>query len=348
VTAFVRTSADEGWATGVVITNTLTGWPDKSMILHYTSGHWEQVGDAQPSTYLDSLEMASGAEGWALGSDGQGHGVMLHITGGTWQHTSLPAAIPQGAPLFLRMRTADEGWLVMSNPKGATGVASTSLLRYSNGKWSLVQVPLFYITDVAPVATGEAWAVGRNRDNSSSLVHVKAGTASVTLTTSRGTDLDRLRAFASADVWAEGTQHPVDNDDIHNTPLLYHYDGSGWQPTDLHAPSGAQQIQFAATGEAWAFASVSLSSTDHSNSVIQSIYHSHANQWEAVSLPYRDLMSLSIIARAAGDPTGDLWAIGMYLVSTPTTSTNGETTYAGIGHTVLLHYTNGTWTEYGR
>ena len=121
VIAFTATGSDEGWGTGGVITNPVDGVPDRGMVLHYANGSWTQVGPALPGTYLGGIDMLSSSEGWVIGGDSSGQSMLLHISNGAWQKEPLPAIDAQGAPNIMAMRTADEGWLAMANPKGAQG-----------------------------------------------------------------------------------------------------------------------------------------------------------------------------------------------------------------------------------
>ncbi len=44
--------------------------------------------------------------------------MLLHIHNDAWRQAPPPAIDPQGAPQIMAMRTPDEGWLAMANPKG--------------------------------------------------------------------------------------------------------------------------------------------------------------------------------------------------------------------------------------
>lgn len=343
VIAYAPVGANEGWGTGGVGVDPMTGVLDRGMVLHYAAGYWTQVGAALPGVYLGGIDMVSSSEGWVMGVDGfSDKHVMLHISNGAWQQVAIPTVDPQGTPAIMAMRTPDEGWLAMSNLKGAQGGANTSLLHYSGGVWSLVPNPLHYITDIAPIADDEAWVIGWNTGGTiSSLVHVRGESATVALTSPTNSTFSRLRMFAPNDIWIEGAIHAASNVEVNDEPLDYHFDGAAWSKVNLHEPRGVQHVGIVASTTAWSFASIgSASPNDSPYGQIASIYSNASGQWQALGVPYKDLQSLEVVSSSSTD----VWATGVYMVTTQTTSN----TYSGISHYVLLHYTGGIWTEYGR
>jgi hypothetical protein len=337
----------EYWATGVM-TNSITGQPDKGVVLRFSDGRWVQVGDALPSGHLDGLDMVSANEGWAWGGDTFDAAVLLHIRGGTWQRVTVAAANSRGAPQFIRMRSADEGWLVMQNPKDASGnTTPSSLLHYAGGTWRPVEAPLPYLTDIAPVGPNEAWVLGGD-GQSTSIIHFKPGEAEVALRMPQadGIGFSRLRALTPNDVWAVGVRQLADQEQDSWTPVVYHYDGGSWQAVNVNAPAGVQQIQVVSADDMWATRNMTTPAFSGQQfpeeSRIQALYHFTAGRWRQVPLPYNDLNGLGVISDAS--TTGDAWAFGSYTTWTP----EGDSSYSGGTHLVLLHYLNGGWTEYGR
>lgn len=346
VITYMPTGTAEGWGTGGVNIDPVSGMPDRGLVLRYAAGSWTQVGATLPGVFLSGIDMVSSSEGWVMGQDNNGKGLLLQISNGTWQQVSLPAVDPQGTPAGMAMRTPDEGWMAMANPKGAQGGANTSLLHYTGGAWSLVRNPLRFIIDIAPVADGEAWVVGWNMDGTSSLVHVQGATATVALTSPSNSTFSRLRMFAPNDIWIEGARHAPSNVEINDGPLVYHFDGATWSKVDLHAPDSVQDISIVASTTAWSFASVEPTAPGSTWSVygqIASIYSNEGGQWKALSVPYKDLQWIWVVSHSSTD----IWAVGVYMVTTQTS--NGTTSSsASVSHYVLLHYVGGIWIEYGR
>ena len=340
VITFVMMGTDEGWATGGANMDPVSGMPQSGMVLHYAAGSWSQVGAALPSAYLGGLDMISSSEGWAMGGDGSNQSLLLHISNGGWQQVSLPND-PQAAPAVLAMRTPDEGWMAMANLKTAYSGANTSLFHYAAGAWSLVSTPLHYITDVAPIADGEAWVIGWNTDGTGSLVRVQGGTATVVLSSPSNSSFSRLRVFAPNDIWIEGAKHAAANAEVYDEPLAYHFDGSAWVRVNLRVPQGVQHVGIVSSTTAWSFASIQpMPPNQTAYGQIASIYSNAGGQWQTLSVPYKDLQSLEVVSQSSTD----VWAIGVYMV-TMQTSAN---TSSSVSEYVLLHYTGGTWTEYGR
>ena len=346
ISMLALTGPDEGWAIGAVIPNAVTSVAERSMLLRYSAGSWTQVGPTLYGVYLGGISMLSPSEGWVMGGDGGGGSVLLHIQHGAWRQVSLPAADPHGAPQIVAMRTPNEGWMALANPKGIKGIATASLLHYSGGAWSPVRTSLEYITGIAPVADGEAWVIGWNTDSTSSLVHVQGGKATVELTSPGNSAFSRLRMFAPNDIWIEGAMHASTNADIDDAPLDYHFDGAAWSNVDLRAPNDVQHVGIVASGAAWGFASVEpappLETTAYGQ--IARIYTNEGGQWKTLRVPYKDLQSIEVVSSSSAD----IWAIGVYVKMTRLPDHNGAPSYAGIDHYVLLHYTGGAWTEYGR
>lgn len=346
ITTFVMTGPDEAWATGGVITNPVTGIPDHSAIWHYSAGTWRQVGATLPGYYLGGLFMDSPSDGWVMGGDAYAHSIFLHISGGSWRQVSPPAVDPHGLPQILKMRAPDDGWLVMSNPKGEQGGVNTSLYHYHGGVWSQIRGVPYDIADIAPVASGEAWVIGSNIDGTASLVHIQHGSASVELTSPSNSTFSRLRMFAANDIWIEGAMHAASNADINDVPLDYHYDGAAWSNVNLHAPDGAQHISIVAPHIAWSFRSVQPPSPLDQSAYgdIAAISSDAGGRWSSINVPYADLQSLTVVSSS----TADIWAIGFYVVQTQLPSDAGAASYAGVSHYVLLRYAGGAWTEWGR
>jgi hypothetical protein len=113
---------------------------------------------------------------------------------------------------------------------------------------------------------------------------------------------------------------------------------------NLHVPKGVQDVGIVAHDTAWSFASAAQATPSPTgDGHIASIYSKAGGQWKALSVPYKDLQSIEVVSNS----NTDVWAIGVYMVTTHTregtTSVDSST-----GYYVLLHYTGGIWTEYGR
>ena len=350
LTYITRGGLGEYWATGFV-TNSSTNQLDTCAILRFSNGKWVQVGDTLPSVHLDGLVMVSANEGWVWGGDTHNVVVLLHIKGGRWQRVTVAAANPNGAPQFIRMRTADDGWLAIQNPKDARGnTTPSSLLHYASGAWHPVVAPLTYFTDIAPVGPDEAWLLGGD-GQSTSIVHFKSGETTVALHIPQTDDIgfSRLRAVNPNDVWAVGVRSPANQEQDSWTPVIYHYGGNSWQAVNVNAPAGVQRIEVVWSDDMWAPRSATVPAFQGqpvpTESRIQALYHFTSGTWRQVSLPYTDLNGLVVIPEAS--TTDDMWAFGAYTTWTQSTNSGGSSG-TGSSHLVVLHYVDGKWTEYGR
>src|SRR6185437_9555135 len=104
-------------------------------------------------------------------------------------------------------------------------------------------------------------------------------------------------------------------------------------------------VAIAASGTAWSLASKQLPSPNETSyGQIATIYSNASGQWQQLSLPYKDLQSLEVVSTSSAD----VWATGVYMVTTQLPDHNGAQSFASISHYVLLRYSGGAWTEWGR
>lgn len=345
VTNFALTGPDTGWATAVINVNPVTSVPNRGVVLRYSAGVWTQVGPALSGAFLGGLTMDSPTDGWVTGEGPDGKGLLLHIRGGVWSRAPLPAIDPVGWPEIVYAPSPDESWMVIGQRKFAQGGAFNVLLHASGGVWSLVVNTPHDITDIAPITPGKAWVIGVNSDGASSLVLVQNGRGTVTLTSPPYSGFSRLRMFAPNDVWIESAIHNASNLEVNDQSLTYHYDGATWSRVNLHAPGRSQHANVVAPGVVWSYSSFETASAASPDlDKIDSIYSNAGGPWRALSLPYDDLQSLTVLTSSSSD----VWAIGVYQVMTRFTDASGQVTYGNVSHSTLLHYTGGSWIEYGR
>jgi hypothetical protein len=163
-------SSGEAWAVGEAYT--ATGAVD--LALHYTQGKWQVMPTGLPAP-LSAVSAVGAGEAWATGSEnpGTGPGLILHYRAGTWARVASPTPTYLHA---IAMRTATDGWIggdgaamlhydgagrtqmglvlhgfeidgiVAASPTEAWAIGgyrfgtnpndTTTLLRYSDGRWS--------------------------------------------------------------------------------------------------------------------------------------------------------------------------------------------------------------------
>lgn len=342
-------SPTDGWAVGAIQDE--TNGPSASLILRFNHCRWAQVGTAYPNISLSSISMVSATDGWAVGTnDTYSQQFVLHYSGGAWHQVTLPSQYQSATSLAeVRMYAAHDGWIVGGGTKDAHGLApAASLLHYSNGTWSQVTAPFGMIDDVAPVGPNDAWITGTVSDANKAgmLAHYHNGQW-MTVRVPGGTEMTRLTAVSATDIWATG-ETPLNGnyyEGVEKAAVL-HYDGSAWQPVNVGANPRAQRIVVLGDHNIWAFGVThAANDPDIGNLTISLVQHQTGDRWQSVNLPITDLKQITALTRVGPD---EYWAIGLYEVFTQQSDGHGGTRGAGYGNTVLLHYANGTWTQYGR
>ncbi len=338
-------SPDEGWAVGSVSSTVsssgggaVTPTPSqqspesaRALILHFHNCTWTPVATNYPGARLSSISMDSANDGWAVG-DTLGKPLALHYTNGAWTSVMLSEqSTLQGNYGEVRMRSSDEGWIVVESTNGQQGNISSGLLHLAYGHWSTVNVPLKLVADVLPVGQGEAWVAGDTSVSplTPALYHYQAGQwTSVTLPP--GVFIDRLRMDSPTDIWASAhAVVPLNSEGAQSAAVALHYDGTNWAQVNLGEGGKAQLVQSFGASAAWAF---NLERTD-AGETISRMQYGGGNTWQTVKLPVADLLEVSSLVRVAPD---EYWAIGHYVART-----TGDVT------PVLLYFASGTWHQYG-
>ncbi|MGH2517299.1 MAG: zf-HC2 domain-containing protein [Ktedonobacterales bacterium] len=360
LTDTAMTSPIEGWAVGG-IQNSDSSWA-KSLILHYSHCQWTQAGPVIPNTGLQSISMDSPSDGWITGSTYSTNRVLLHYTGDQWHQVSDPVAgnVPVTF-MQIRMLSPTEGWLVASGAKDAKGVSSDWLLHYHNGVWTEVDMPISEtaITDISPVGSDDLWVACDPAGpdlRGGILAHYVAGKWTIAYHAPGNILLNSVRMFSPTDGWATGEAFPPANSSDPTgqanyfeggaTPAILHYDGTAWKGVNPGSSANAQRVSIFGAGEGWAFqVSHRADDANFTNLTISLAQYESGGTWQTVKMPANDLNGILGLSRVSA---GEYWAIGSYEVYTQTPDQSGGVSGAGYNKTVLLHFANGAWTQYGR
>lgn len=98
--------------------------------------------------------------------------------------------------------------------------------------------------------------------------------------------------------------------------------------------------------EGWAFTLTHhASDADPGNLTVSQAQYESGGTWQTVKLPANDLNNIYGLSRVSA---GEYWAIGTYQIHTQSPSANGGMSGTGYNESVLLHFADGTWTQYGR
>lgn len=347
------TSATEGWAVGTV-RDSNDNAPVRTVILHYSACHWTEAGPSVPGTSLTSISMDSPTDGWAIGPTYTTRRVLMHYTGGQWHLVRDPIA--GNAPVTysqIRMLSPSEGWLVAGGSISGNDTGGEWFLHYQSGAWTTVKWPEtngYGITDIAPVGPDDLWVVGTPDGpdlQGGILAHYAAGKWSVPYHAPGNILLDSIRMLSPTDGWATGEAFPPDNffEGVAK-PAVLRYDGTTWRGIRPTSNANAQRVRIFGDDEAWAFSMTHRPSDqvpiDLATTLAQ---YESGGRWRTVKMPADDFTSVTGLSRAAA---GEYWAIGTYQTYTQSVDPNGVMVGRGTNYSVLLHYVNGTWTQYGR
>jgi CheY-like chemotaxis protein len=336
------TSPTDGWLVGAVFapdSHTLQA----GLIMRYHDGQWRPVDDPLPVAFLNSIAMVSPTDGWATGHD-EFHfqSYLLRYTGDHWLPAAVPYASPGGSYFGgIKMRSPDEGWLVVDSKSSFDPPVWSLLLHYQHDTWTQVTVPIPTVWDFAPVGPDELWIVGnsstRNRRDST-LAHYQAGQ----WTTTPAPDHVLLRTLhmpSAAAGYAVGVQPEPAGWKRNSEPpaVVLHYDGTTWSPIPTGADPEAQQIVLFDDTDAWAF--VRTPTAHPMYDVVSAAQRTVGGigsqwQWQAVDWPFTDITHVGPMVRAA---PGEYWAAAQHAVL-PLRHANY--------HWGLLHFVDGTWREY--
>ncbi len=274
----------------------------------------KSYADSRGNTYVNSLQMLSPNEGWAVGyaynrsnnpsslfsfNFGGQFGSVLHYTGGHWQ----PVTIPDVPELSrVDMVSPEEGW--------AVGAGAT-MLHFSGGNWTKVttfnglsNTNGVSFNDVYILSAADGWVVGeRGGSNPAAtiILHYTGGQWQV----SDAPAVGALRAIAmvsSSEGWAVGSD------------AILHYQKGQWQQAFAPQFDGYEaRIQMVSASEGWASAGY-----NH-------VLHYQDGQWKKVEVaPQIQVYDLSMASANVG------WAVG-------------ESTNSGSLTSAVVRYDGQSW-----
>lgn len=322
-------SPNEGWAVGAIESS---NGPTNTVALHYQNCVWTPVSTNFAEMTLMSVSMVSATEGWAVGGSTTGKQLALHYTGGAWQSVTLPGENTfVGVYTLVRMRSADEGWIVVTHSKNQQGMLTQNLLHLAHGSWSAVSAPFKIVNDIVPVSQDEAWMAGYASDGEVQpvLYHYRAGSWT-SFALPPGVAVDRLRMVSPDDIWASGHINASTNADYDQSAAVLNYDGNSWHQETIVVPGKPQSVQAFTGLTSWAF---SISKTTIDDTIV-GVQYLRGASWLTVKWPFSD-MNLGLVSFGMNTiqrvSTDEYWTIGVI----------------GGSQSVLLYFANGMWHQYG-
>lgn len=358
----------------------------QGLILHYQNGRWDVSPESPRDVQMLHFWTPAPGELWAWGRQpGTLDTIFLHYQDGHWRQVAPPVPLPtrpDGAQFFMteiRARTSNDVWMVgmfakfiVDPTSDRPGIAVTDdgslavpilpgsndssvglmLWHYDGSRWTAV-ANLRWITDVAPAGPNEAWALAQDAHSGRSvaalpaIAHVHGTNATIAVPPSGGEIVTGLMVNSSSNVWAAGETSeaaPNTSANHHATPL-YHYDGIRWTQVRLPAPADIFQTTVTGHDDVWGFArSMRRDPTFGPLPRVTQAFTYQDGRWQQVHWAIQELRGVSNLAVT---PAGDMWAIGTYdIIWSRQNADNSVDDRDAIG-SVLLHYVNGIWTQYG-
>jgi hypothetical protein len=264
--------------------------------------------------------MVSPDEGWAVGSAGDfsvGNlplGLILHYSGGKWTKFSMT---PDEELWGVQMLTATDGWAVGGggwHSVGVGGATTSILLHYDGSRWTRVSAPnVAGITSLDMVSAHDGWATGTD-----TILHFDGTRWSIFahLPGISGVSMD-----SATDGWAFGyVDFPYNHTASYN--VVWHFNGSQWVrgtlPSSVDYNAAILALSMDSASDGWAVG-YGLGQKG-ANRYALYLHYSHGH-WTQVQGPGNDNLS------------------GVFMLS----ATEG---WSGGDGGALMHYLNGTWTQY--
>ncbi|HET9111389.1 MAG TPA: zf-HC2 domain-containing protein [Ktedonobacterales bacterium] len=349
------TSPRDGWAVGQIGSPQQANAPH-TLMMRFQNCQWQPYGDTFPAAELFGVSMVSATDGWAVGAtvqdftSAQANGatthlwasdtlIALHYVDGQWRRVSLPEA-PKAVEASVKVTPSGDGWILIDGGKSHTGPYTTknayTLLHYQGGVWT--PTPLTFDTSgalilsrIAATSPNDCWIAGYGTAGDTfAVAHYHQGAWTTWSGPQLGVTYPALYAVTLTspdDVWIAGSYPYKDANGDHTGPLALHYDGARWTREnigDYGDQMGDHAIMALAAQsptEVWAFpANFEVATYE--------IAHESGGAWKWVAVPPH---TLSINAAVFVSDTE-----GFASAETPAPT--------GV-QSVLLHYSNGAWSE---
>ncbi len=224
------------------------GWALAKNVESSSDSKWIQV-QGPTSLPLNSIDMVSDDDGWAVGSSG----IILLFTNGEWQEIQRPTADYLTA---VSMLDENNGW----------AVGSDAVLRYSSGQWQPFPHPSpIFPESVATVSDKDAWILEGSR--------VLQFTATDWQLPQSLNDVQRMMDITMLDEntgWAVGFNG-----------IILRYDGQEWSRAGSPTSDRLYSVSFGGGSNGWA---VGGNYPRYGNST-GTVLHYVAGQWITVDVP---------------------------------------------------------------
>lgn len=263
-------SSVSGTATSVLVTG--------NALAHWNGIDWQSLSSPPLiDDLLNSIDMISETDGWAVGGDFLAGGAgTYHWDGITWEEISNPYDDQQYRELLaVDMVTADYGW--------AVGYSGT-ILNWDGTQWTDVPKPvnIWFLRDVSAPTVDDAWAVG----NTGEIIHWQ-GSQWITVTNPVTTPLTAIDMISPTEGWAVGEE-------------MIHWDGNSWTVYD-NPIDYVRDVHMLSSTDGWAVGSIYGTGS--------AILHWNGSQWAVVKNPVTTVLTaIHMVSPEEG------WAVGTNVI----------------------------------
>lgn len=207
---------------------------------------WECYEEGGPACYsnLESVEMISEEEGWAVGHGG----IILHYTNSEWQRYNMPV---RSTLYDIDMISSIDGWAVgfdFGNQKALT-------LHWDGNNWAETINPSNDILySLSMISSSDGWAVGGAHydwDNNTwwgTTLHWDGTEWKEVKNPAKGR-IHAIDAILTNDVWAVGWDV---NSGAENESIIIHWNGSNWSTVNNPTSEVLNDISMLSTNDGWA------------------------------------------------------------------------------------------------
>jgi hypothetical protein len=266
--------------------------------------------------------------------------------------TAPTLAYVQASLTDISMDSPDDGWavgsgVVYSRAIEHSNLPSPLLYHYAHGQWSAVQPPANLgngaaLYGVSMLSATDGWAVGMNRENTSTtltndiILHYDGIKWSSVTAPAHDNDLEHVQAFSDDNVWAASGENG-------GYPEILHFQGENWIKQTLPASiipslkpplfnSILSRLDMLSPQEGWAAGYIITNSVPPKGSQKNGyLLHYYGGRWTVqYTVPNTIFYGMSLVSASEG------WAAGWHF---------GEGDSPSTDMPALFHYHNGTWSE---
>jgi hypothetical protein len=266
---------------------------------------------------LNGVSAVSASDAWAVGTDGSGHGLIVHWNGSTWKQVPSPNNGGVDILSAVAATSASDAWAVGGESTSSDPSGVTLIVHWNGSAWKQVPSPSpnspngDTLTGVAATSATNAWAVGESNLNGrpQPLILHWNGTAWKQVPSPNppgfANSLNGVAATSASNAWAAGSYATTTNPE--GQPLILHWNGTTWKQVPSPNPNskGANNLAgVAATSATSAWAAGWLGNGD------TLIVGWNGSAWKQVPSPTPPSETGDLLHGVAATSASNAWAVG--------------------------------------